>query len=107
MQEIIGMIAVGLVALLCVVLGIMQLMEKGPLLNNSYTYASKSQKEKMNKKPLYRQSGVIFLLVGVMMGVVAVEIKLQSGWLFYVAMGLVGVTLAYAVVSSLIIVKNR
>lgn len=42
-------------------LSIMSFMEKGKLMNNAYIYASKEEREKMNKKPYYRQSGIAFL----------------------------------------------
>ena len=54
----------GLLTAACMVLGIRQLLEKGYLLNNAWIYASKEEREKMNKRPYYRQSGICFLMIG-------------------------------------------
>ena len=43
-------------------LSIMSFMEKGKLMNNAYIYASKEEREKMNKKPYYIQTGIVFIL---------------------------------------------
>ena len=41
-------------------LGVRQLLERGYLLNNAWIYATKKERESMNKKPYYRQSGIVF-----------------------------------------------
>ncbi len=100
-------ITLGIISLVCFVLGYRQLKEKGALLNNAYLYASEAEREKMNKKPYYRQSGIIFILIGVIFAVNAVEVKLMLGWLLWLVMALAAVTIAYAVASSVKINKNN
>ena len=70
--------------------------EKGFLLNNAFIYASPQEREKLDKKPYYRQSAVVFLLIGVILAVNAADVLLKTGWLFYVVMGLAGVAIIYA-----------
>lgn len=41
MTELVLVIILGALFLLCIVLGLMQLKEKGPLLNNAYLYSTK------------------------------------------------------------------
>ena len=48
-----------------------------------------------------------FLLVGVILAVNAADVLLKTGWLFYVVMALAGVALIYAIVSTVIIMKNK
>ena len=36
-----------------------QFHERGFLLNNAWLYASAEERNKMNKKPYYRQSGIV------------------------------------------------
>lgn len=49
--ELIAVIIVFILAGTLLITGIMHFKEKGVLLNNAYLYASKEQREKMNKKP--------------------------------------------------------
>ena len=60
------------------VLGIRHYMEKGFLMNNAYLYASKEQREKMNKKPYYRQSAIIFGILSVVFIVIGLSLVLQD-----------------------------
>ena len=39
--------------------------EKGFLINNAYIYASKPERERMDKKPHYHQTAIVFLLLGI------------------------------------------
>ena len=47
---------------------VMQFHEKGFLWNNAYIFASKEERRKMDKKPYYRQSGFVFMLIGIIFG---------------------------------------
>ena len=82
-------------------------MEKGFLFNNAYIYASKQEREKMNKKPYYRQSAIVFLLLGLIFLLIALAVLLEANWICYVGIALVIITLIYAIVSSVIIEKNN
>ena len=82
-------------------------MEKGFLFNNAYIYASKQEREKMNKKPYYRQSAIVFLLLGLLFLLIALAVLLEANWICYVGIALVIITLIYAIVSSIIIEKNN
>ena len=82
-------------------------MEKGFLFNNAYIYASKQEREKMNKKPHYRQSAIVFLLLGLTFLLIALAVLLEANWICYVGIALVIITLIYAIVSSVIIEKNN
>ena len=82
-------------------------MEKGFLFNNAYIYASKQEREKMNKKPYYRQSAIVFLLLGLLFLLIALAVLLEANWICYVGIALVIITLIYAIVSSVIIEKNN
>ena len=82
-------------------------MEKGFLFNNAYIYASKQEREKMNKKPYYRQSAVVFLLLGLLFLLIALAVLLEANWICYVGIALIIITLIYAIVSSVIIEKNN
>lgn len=82
------------------IISFMQFKEKGFLFNNAYILASKSEREKMDKKPHYRQSGIVFLLIGVKFFLMAIEFILKVKWL-WIAVGITeAAVLIYAIVSS-------
>ena len=107
MGNIIGAIALGVIAVLCFVFSYLQFNEKGFLFNNAYIYASKQEREIMNKKPHYKQSGVVFLLIGIIFLINAIDMILQTGWLFYLVIGIAIIAIMYAIVSSVMIEKNK
>ena len=82
-------------------------MEKGFLFNNAYIYASKQEREKMNKKPHYRQSAIVFLLLGLIFLLNTIAVLLKVNWIFYIVVVVVIITLIYAIVSSITIEKNN
>ena len=88
-------------------LSVRSFMEKGFLFNNAYIYASKQEREKMNKKPHYRQSAIVFLLLGLTFLLNALSVLLKVNWFFYIGMAVVILTLVYAIVSSITIEKSN
>ena len=107
MGKIIGAIVLGVIAIICFVVSYLQFSEKGFLFNNAYIYASKQERKNMDKKPHYKQSGIVFVLIGIIFGINAVDMILQIGWLFYLIIGIAIVAIVYAVVSSVVIEKQR
>ena len=63
-------------ALFC--LGIRHFMERGFLLNNAYIYASQKERQTMDKKPYYRQSAVVFCLLGMIFVLIGFSVVLQN-----------------------------
>lgn len=93
-------VIVFLISLAAFIAGGFHLCEKGPLLNNEYLYASAKQRAEMDKKPLYRQSGIVFLLAGVIFLINGIELIVKTGWLFYAVLVLGLVAIVYAFLSS-------
>ena len=88
-------------------MSVLSFMEKGFLFNNAYIYASNQEREKMNKKPYYRQSAIVFLLFGIVFLLLALAVLLETYWLSYVCVAVVIITIIYAIVSSVTIEKNN
>lgn len=106
MGSIIGTIVLGVIATICFVFSYLQFYEKGFLFNNAYIYASKQERETMDKKPHYKQSGIVFMLIGIIFLINAIDMLLQTGWLFYLVIGIAIVAVVYAIVSSIMIGKR-
>ena len=107
MEDIIGAIGLGIVAIMCFVFSYLQFNEKGFLFNNAYIYASKEERKLMDKKPHYKQSGIVFLMIGIIFAINAIDMILKTGWLFYLVMFIAVIAIIYAIASSIIIEKNK
>ena len=82
-------------------------VEKGFLFNNAYIYASKEMREKMDKKPYYRQSATVFLLIGLIFLLNGFSVIFETKWIFYAVIAVVVIAMVYAIVSSVMIEKNK
>ena len=107
MKEIIISILLGILSIACYALSGLQFSCKGFPLNNSYIYASKKERESMDKAPYYRQSGIVFSLVGTMFLLDSIEVVLSTGWMLGCVIALMIVTTVYAIVSTVIIEKRK
>lgn len=99
-MDVVGVMGVLLLSITCAVISIFQFKEKGFLFNNAYIYASKQERETMDKKPYYRQSGIVFALLSSIFLCIAAECALETGWLWWAEGALCIALLAYAIISS-------
>lgn len=107
MGYIISAIILGIIAVACFVISYLQFNEKGFLFNNAYIFASKQERETMEKKPHYKQSGIIFLLIGILFLINSVDVILQTGLLFYCVIVVAVAAIVYAIISSITIEKRK
>ena len=107
MKEIIVSIILFAISIFAFIMSIRSFMEKGFLFNNAYIYASKQEREKMDKKPYYRQSSIVFLLLGLIFLLNALATFFKANWIFYIVVVVVIITIIYAVVSSIKIEKKQ
>ena len=107
MKEIIVASILFAISIFLFFMSVRSFMEKGFLFNNAYIYASKEEREKMNKKPHYHQSAIVFVLIGLIFLLNAIAVLLKVNWIFYIVAAVVIVTLIYAIVSSTTIEKNN
>lgn len=107
MAKIIVTLIAALLSVICLVISIRQFKEKGFVFNNAYLYATKEERERMNKKPYYRQSGIVFSIFAAMLALMAVDIATHTGWLMYVVWILAFAAVIYAIVSAVRIEKKN
>ena len=107
MATIIIAVILGIIAVICFIISYLQFHEKGFLFNNAYIYASKKERETMDKTPHYRQSGIVFALIGLTFLINTLILIIQIRWLFWLVVGIFVIALVYAVVSSVIIEKRK
>lgn len=106
MKDMIGAIILVVIAITCFVVSYFQFNEKGFLFNNAYIFASKQEREIMEKRLHYKQSGVVFLLIGIISLLNSIDMILKTGWLFYCVIMIAVTAIVYAVISS-ITIENR
>ena len=95
------------ISLVCFVISVLSFLQKGYLFNNVYIGASKEQKETMNKKPYYLQSGVIFFILGIIFLLDGFDILFKTSWIFFIVISLIIITIIYTLISSSLIKKNN
>ena len=107
MGDFIVAIALVMVSLFLFILSIRSFLEKGFLFNNAYIYASKKERETMNKKPYYRQTAIVFFLIGITFLLIGFAILFDAGWITYIAGVVIIIILIYAIISSIAIEKSK
>lgn len=83
-----------------------QFAEKGFLFNNAYLWAAKDEREKMDKKPHYRQSAIVFCFLGAVFFVSGLSMALQIRKLLLLELPLMICVVIYAIISSVKIEKQ-
>lgn len=95
-------------SLTSIILGITQLCEKGKPLNNSYIFASEKERAEMDKKPLYRQTGIVLLIVGAGLLVTSVLwVALKSIGAFYLLIPVFVLAVGYSIVSEILMNRKK
>lgn len=107
MGSIIGVIIMCALTIACWIISFFQFKGKGFLFNNAYIYASKKERETMDKKPYYRQSAIVFLLIGIGFMLNVLQLIFEAGWIFWLVIIVVVITIIYAIVSAVVIEKNK
>lgn len=107
MQEIVAAVILFALSGAAFFVSIRSFMEKGFLLNNAYLYASRQERAAMDKKPYYRQSAIVFLLLGLIFLLNGVDVLLKSDWIAAATVAIVFIAAVYAVISGIAIEKKN
>lgn len=107
MEKIITASLLFLVSLALIILSIRSFLQKGYLFNNSYIYATEKERENMDKKPYYHQSGIVFLMIASFFLLDGIGLLFSLDWPFIVAGIFMVITLIYAIVSSISLNKKK
>ena len=107
MGEMIVAIILFMVAITAYIISFRSFKEKGFLFNNAYIYASKQERETMDKKPHYRQTALVFLLIGTTFLMNGLMLIVKADWLLYVILMIMGIAIIYAIISSIMIEKKK
>ncbi len=105
--QLVTAIVVFIIAVILAVLSYRSFKNRGFLLNNAYIYASKKERETMNKKPHYRQSAIVFLLLSLVFIVIGLAVIIQNDKIYLLEIPLVLAAIIYAIVSSVLISRKE
>ncbi|MBR6403390.1 MAG: DUF3784 domain-containing protein [Eubacterium sp.] len=95
-------IIVFICAFACGIISIFSFNEKDFLFNNAYLYASEYEREHMDKKPYYRQSAIVFLLLSIMFTVLGILILFNLERLIVaIIIPLIIITVLFAIISTI------
>ena len=101
MKEIILSCILFLIAIGAFVMSYRSFREKGFLFNNAYIYASKQERETMDKKPHYRQRAIVFLLIGIIFLLNGVSVLLAAKWIFILVIVIAVIAIIYAIIYNM------
>ena len=107
MKEIVLSFILFLIAIGAFVMSYRSFREKGFLFNNAFIYASKQERETMEKKSYYRQSAIVFLMIGVIFLLNGVSVLLAANWIFFLVIAIAIAAIVYAIASSIVIERGN
>ena len=107
MKEIILSSILFLIAIGAFVMSYRSFREKGFLFNNAFIYASKQERETMEKKSYYRQSAIVLLMIGVIFLLNGVSVLLAANWIFFLVIAIAIAAIVYAIASSIVIERGN
>lgn len=106
-SEIITVIVVFVIAVVLAAISYRSFKNRGFLFNNAYLFASKEERETMDKKPHYKQSAIVFLLLSVVFIVIGLSIVFNDSRINLIEIPLIIGVLVYAIISSIQISRNE
>ncbi len=98
--EIVIAIVIFAIAGLLLFFAIRSFTERGFLLNNAYIYATKEERETMDKKPYYRQSAVVFGIMSIAFVIIGLSVIFRNSNIALLVIPLAVAAIVYAVASS-------
>ena len=107
MDEIITAIVLILMSVGAFIMSIRSFLGKGLLLNNAYLFATEKEREAMDKAPYYKQSALVFALIGLIFLLNGLGLLFHIGWIGYVVTAVVVIAMVYAIASSIAIANRK
>lgn len=99
--EMVIVILAFIVAGALLIISIRSFMNRGFLFNNVFLYASKEEREKMDKKPYYRQTAIVFLLLSIVFVIIGLSVVFQDSRINLIEIPFIVAAVIYAIVSAI------
>lgn len=99
--QVISAVILGFIAIVLFLYVYFTSREKGPILSNTYLFASMEDRSKINKSTEYHLVTIVFSLLGIIFLLLAVSILTTWTWLnFFVGLFVI-ILIVYAVVNAI------
>ena len=99
--ELVIAIVMFVIAGILVLLSIRSFLQRGFILNNAYIYASKEERDSMNKKPFYRQTAIVLCLLSIVFIIIGLLVILQNNKIELLQIPVIVGAVIYTVVSTI------
>lgn len=99
--EIIISVFVFALAGLLIFLSVRSFLQKGFVFNNAYILASETERERMNKKPYYRQTAIVFCLLSIVFIIIGLSVILKNYQLALSEIPVIAILLIYVIASTI------
>ena len=99
--EMVIVILAFIVAGALLIISIRSFMNRGFLFNNVFLYASKEEREKMDKKPYYRQTAIVFLLLSIVFVIIGLSVVLNDSRINLIEIPFIVAAVIYAIISTI------
>lgn len=87
-------------AAISLIIAILQLMNKGFPINTAYLFSSQIVRDTMDKKPYFRQSGIVFLMITAIFMFMGIDLTKGYGWSFLLEIAMMIATVVYIIKSN-------
>lgn len=107
LSQIVLSIILGIFSILLLTYSFFASKEKGPILSNTYLWATSDERKKMNKSAEYHLVTVIFGILGMIFLLLTIRTLSSWSWINYIIGILIAVVIIYAIVNTIKSEKNR
>lgn len=107
LSQIVLSIILGIFSILLLTYSFFASKEKGPILSNTYLWATSEERKKMNKSAEYHLVTVIFGILGMIFLLLTIRTLSSWSWINYIIGILIAVVIIYAIVNTIKSEKNR
>ena len=99
-------VAIGIILLpfgfaaVSLIIAVLQFMNIGFPFNTAYLFSSQIVRDTMDKKPYFRQSGIVFLMITAIFIFMGIDLTKGYGWSFLLEIAMMIATVVYIIKSN-------
>jgi uncharacterized membrane protein len=106
-SQIVSSIILGLISILLLIYSFFTSKEKGPILSNTYLWATSKEREKMDKSAEYHLVTVVFGILGMIFLLLTIRTLSSWSWINYIIGILIVIVISYAIIETIKTEKNK
>lgn len=99
--QIVSSIIIGLISISLLTYSFFTSKEKGPILSNTYLWASVEERKKIDKTAEYHLITIVFRILGIVFLLLTISIITSWAWINYIIGILIVIVIIYAITESI------